>query len=96
MERSQCFAHGQLYVAESRVTKEMDLRILPNPSMNGRVKNVVMREILDKEDIQEGDTLRALNLRLNSTGVVQPPSNSLSQHIRTQQPMITPPSTVRL
>lgn len=51
---SQCFAHGQFYVATSRVKKGENIRVLTNNT--GRwVKNIVVRAIVDKSDLDMAD-----------------------------------------
>ena len=45
---NDCFAHGQLYVAASRVGHRQHLRFALQPDLDGafRTKNVVYREVL--------------------------------------------------
>ncbi|KAL3108769.1 hypothetical protein niasHT_019256 [Heterodera trifolii] len=50
LDHSQCFSHGQLYVALSRVKDEADIKICTK-NKQLKVKNVVMQELLDAEDI---------------------------------------------
>ncbi|KAL3068642.1 hypothetical protein niasHS_016746 [Heterodera schachtii] len=51
LDQSQCFSHGQLYVALSRVKDEADIRICTK-HLHHKVKNVVMQELLDPQDIE--------------------------------------------
>lgn len=49
---SQCFSHGQFYVACSRAQSEQGLRILLKDGVH-EARNIVQRSLLDKEDIEE-------------------------------------------
>lgn len=47
---SQCFSHGQVYVAMSRVTRIDDIRIFSPSTCNDEssyIRNVVYHELLD-------------------------------------------------
>ncbi len=46
LDEKQCFSHGQLYVAISRVRNWESLIVKLNPSANGKTKNIVFRSIL--------------------------------------------------
>lgn len=49
LDRSQCFSHGQLYTGISRVRAAENIRICTDRA-DRRVKNIVIEDILDKED----------------------------------------------
>ncbi|KAL3121183.1 hypothetical protein niasHT_006212 [Heterodera trifolii] len=50
LDKSQCFSHGQLYTALSRVREDTNIRVCTK-NTGRRVKNIVMLELLDKEDL---------------------------------------------
>ncbi|KAL3096458.1 hypothetical protein niasHS_004420 [Heterodera schachtii] len=50
LDKSQCFSHGQLYTALSRVREDANIRVCTK-NTGRRVKNIVMLELLDKEDL---------------------------------------------
>ena len=52
LQREQCFQHGQLYVAASRVKQRENLRFLL-PQRRDRVRNVVQHRLIDSEDLDE-------------------------------------------
>uniref|UniRef100_A0A183BU32 ATP-dependent DNA helicase n=1 Tax=Globodera pallida TaxID=36090 RepID=A0A183BU32_GLOPA len=51
LDKSQCFSHGQLYTALSRVRDSANIRVCTKRA-DRRVRNVVMTELLDKEDLE--------------------------------------------
>lgn len=51
MDRSQCFSHGQLNVGMTRVRSVKYIIVCTNRG-NRKVKNIVMEELLDKEDLE--------------------------------------------
>uniref|UniRef100_A0A183CMG6 ATP-dependent DNA helicase n=1 Tax=Globodera pallida TaxID=36090 RepID=A0A183CMG6_GLOPA len=53
LSSSQCFAHGQFYVAMSRVRSSDDIRVLTSVRSCNRVQNWVVQPVVDKEDIEE-------------------------------------------
>jgi hypothetical protein len=61
---SQPFAHGQFYVAMSRVRKEDNIRICAQkrPTNEIWVKNFVDQRIVDKEDIDDANEFWVMNL----------------------------------
>uniref|UniRef100_A0A914H4I5 ATP-dependent DNA helicase n=1 Tax=Globodera rostochiensis TaxID=31243 RepID=A0A914H4I5_GLORO len=58
LDKSSCFSHGQLYVALSRVKDEAGIRICTKQP-NFKVKNVVMQELLDTEDMENAQKAAA-------------------------------------
>ena len=60
LDQSECFSHGQLYVAASRVRKWQDIRIASHPQVKNRVTNIVQRRIIDDDEIKEGDSIKAV------------------------------------
>ena len=63
LESTQCFAHGQLYVACSRVRTGDSLRILMRQDTDDKVTNCVQRRLLDKYDIDKGrESLQRLGI----------------------------------
>uniref|UniRef100_A0A183CLH7 ATP-dependent DNA helicase n=1 Tax=Globodera pallida TaxID=36090 RepID=A0A183CLH7_GLOPA len=48
-----CFAHGQFYVAMSRVRSSDDIRVLASARSSNCVQNWVVQAVVDKEDIEE-------------------------------------------
>uniref|UniRef100_A0A183CC21 ATP-dependent DNA helicase n=1 Tax=Globodera pallida TaxID=36090 RepID=A0A183CC21_GLOPA len=53
LSSSQCFAHGQFYVAMSRVRTSDDIRVLTSARSANCVQNWVVQAVVDKEDIEE-------------------------------------------
>uniref|UniRef100_A0A183C0L1 ATP-dependent DNA helicase n=1 Tax=Globodera pallida TaxID=36090 RepID=A0A183C0L1_GLOPA len=53
LSSSQCFAHGQFYVAMSRVRTSDDIRVLTSARSSNCVQNWVVEAVVDKEDIEE-------------------------------------------
>uniref|UniRef100_A0A183C3G9 OTU domain-containing protein n=1 Tax=Globodera pallida TaxID=36090 RepID=A0A183C3G9_GLOPA len=53
LSSSQCFAHGQFYVAMSRVRTSGDIRVLTSARSSNYVQNWVVQAVVDKEDIEE-------------------------------------------
>uniref|UniRef100_A0A183BU64 ATP-dependent DNA helicase n=1 Tax=Globodera pallida TaxID=36090 RepID=A0A183BU64_GLOPA len=53
LSSSQCFAHGQFYVAMSRVRSSDDIRVLTSARSSNCVQNWVVQAVVDKEDIEE-------------------------------------------
>uniref|UniRef100_A0A183CJY4 ATP-dependent DNA helicase n=1 Tax=Globodera pallida TaxID=36090 RepID=A0A183CJY4_GLOPA len=53
LSSSQCFAHGQFYVAMSRVRTSDDIRVLTSARSANCVQNCVVQAVVDKEDIEE-------------------------------------------
>uniref|UniRef100_A0A914H8H6 ATP-dependent DNA helicase n=1 Tax=Globodera rostochiensis TaxID=31243 RepID=A0A914H8H6_GLORO len=53
LSSSQCFAHGQFYVAMSRVRSSDDIRVLTSARSSNYVQNWVVQAVVDKEDIEE-------------------------------------------
>uniref|UniRef100_A0A183CF04 OTU domain-containing protein n=1 Tax=Globodera pallida TaxID=36090 RepID=A0A183CF04_GLOPA len=52
LSSSQCFAHGQFYVAMSRVRSSDDIRVLTSARSSNCVQNWVVQAVVDKEDIE--------------------------------------------
>uniref|UniRef100_A0A183BU63 ATP-dependent DNA helicase n=1 Tax=Globodera pallida TaxID=36090 RepID=A0A183BU63_GLOPA len=53
LSSSQCFAHGQFYVAMSRARTSDDIRVLTSARSANCVQNWVVQAVVDKEDIEE-------------------------------------------
>uniref|UniRef100_A0A914HUX2 RING-type domain-containing protein n=1 Tax=Globodera rostochiensis TaxID=31243 RepID=A0A914HUX2_GLORO len=51
LDKSQCFSHGQSYTALSRVRDSANIRVCTKRA-DRRIRNVVMTELLDKEDLE--------------------------------------------
>lgn len=54
LDSCQCFAHGQLYVACSRVKRADSLRVLMREDTEGKTTNCVQKRLLDQYDLDEG------------------------------------------
>ena len=55
---NQCFAHGQLYVAFSRVTSLNGIRVYsPSSTKEDEILNVVYGEFIDDDDDSEENTV---------------------------------------
>uniref|UniRef100_A0A183C4Z0 ATP-dependent DNA helicase n=1 Tax=Globodera pallida TaxID=36090 RepID=A0A183C4Z0_GLOPA len=72
LSSSQCFAHGQFYVAMSRVRTSDDIRVLTSARSSNCVQNWVVEAVVDKEDIEEarqyaGPTLARVGVHLSSS-----------------------------
>uniref|UniRef100_A0A183BNP0 ATP-dependent DNA helicase n=1 Tax=Globodera pallida TaxID=36090 RepID=A0A183BNP0_GLOPA len=58
LDKSQCFSHGQLYTALSRVRDSANIRVCTKRA-DRRIRNVVMTELLDKEDLESAPEVDA-------------------------------------
>jgi len=54
LNQEEVFAHGQLYVGVTRVREGLKLRVF-TPNNNNIVKNVVLKQLIDNEDIKAGN-----------------------------------------
>ena len=63
LDHVSCFAHGQLYVAASRVRRSDCIRFLLHPKSKGTTRNVVQRAMIPKEEQAEAKEEEKLYLQ---------------------------------
>uniref|UniRef100_A0A183C069 ATP-dependent DNA helicase n=1 Tax=Globodera pallida TaxID=36090 RepID=A0A183C069_GLOPA len=86
LSSSQCFAHGQFYVAMSRVRTSDDIRVLTSARSSNCVQNWVVEAVIDKEDIEEARQYAG------PTAVLQPPQSGPSARSAIRPPPSEPTS----
>uniref|UniRef100_A0A183CCM3 ATP-dependent DNA helicase n=1 Tax=Globodera pallida TaxID=36090 RepID=A0A183CCM3_GLOPA len=90
LSSSQCFAHGQFYVAMSRVRTSDDIRVLTSERSSNCVQNWVVQAVVDKEDIEEARQYAG------PTAALQPPQSRQSDMSAIRPPPSQPTSNENL
>uniref|UniRef100_A0A914HAT8 ATP-dependent DNA helicase n=1 Tax=Globodera rostochiensis TaxID=31243 RepID=A0A914HAT8_GLORO len=80
LSSSQCFAHGQFYVAMSRVRTSDDIRVLTSARSANCVQNWVVQTVVDKEDIEEARQYAGPPLPPGPSSLLAPRSTPTEPH----------------